>query len=736
MQRFLTFPDIQRDRSPNPLTDYLLSGGQLLPDHFGPVAPVNIFLGENNSGKSRFMREIMRDKVAIIPVDLEIEAVRTAIRRLKTSSVDAKLEGIIVSAQIRYQNIPYDEAHKPIIDFFWKGETNYNSYSNQNIDVEEVTATLLQPLLDLKNKIGLIDDLIILLSRDKKLSSVEQSLNTLSHFFDSLFSLLNTFTGEGGYRVRHDYAGFEIQVAGAVVRLQGVQVVTPSYQQTTIVAALAETLRTVLRNIADMSQQVKYIRQFFKDIVNGISSPASRTYVPTLRSARTLLTKGTTRLETDNDIFHHTTTRDYQLADTGVEVNTGFRLYDAIDTTRNARREGRNVFGEFEQFLSDTFFNHKKVEVVAERVRDAHGGSILVAVEGVEHEIHNLGDGIQAIIMLLYPLFIAAEGAWFFIEEPETHLHPGFQRLFIETITTNEILRAKNLTIFLTTHSNHMLDFALEAERQVNIYTFRRRAGTGSKSTYEIQLSSPRDIHNLNTLGVQNSSVFLANCSIWVEGITDRLYFRAYLAAYLDHLKVQLDNKQPVSLLEGLHYTFLEYSGGNVSHYNFSELEGPFTPKLLDDIRALSIANRVMLVADQDAGKNTRHQARENQQHAGFTYHILGCREVENLLSPKLIVKGLAKLFSQHTFDANLLKPTEYRQKYLGSYIRQQHPSIKLPASFTAESGTIGSSYKRKFAEAVVAPPLVWDDLSRAAQDFTKQLYGFIIAHNPRLGSN
>jgi hypothetical protein len=99
-------------------------------------------------------------------------------------------------------------------------------------------------------------------------------------------------------------------------------------------------------------------------------------------------------------------------------------------------------------------------------------------------------------------------------------------------------------------------------------------------------------------------------------------------------------------------------------------------------------------------------------------------------------VKGLVKLFSQHTFDANLLKPTEYRQKYLGLYIRQQHPSTKLPASFTAESGTIGSSYKRKFAEAVVAPPLVWDDLSRAAQDFTKQLYGFIIAHNPRLGSN
>ena len=422
---------------------------------------------------------------------------------------------------------------------------------------------------------------------------------------------------------------------------------------------------------------------------------------------------------------------DYKLADTGVNVDTGFSLYDAIDTTRNARHEGRNSFKDFELFLSSTFFNGKKVDVVAERVRDQRGGNILVAVEGVERDIHDLGDGIQTIIMLLYPLFIAPDKAWFFIEEPEVHLHPGFQRLFIETITTNKILRDKQLTIFLTTHSNHILDFALDDPHHVNIFTFRRREGTGNKSTYQIQLSSQRDIENLNLLGVQNSSVFLANCSIWVEGISDRLYFRAYLTAYLEYLATK--EKTTVSLLEGLHYTFLEYAGGNISHFDLTAQEGPFTPQTLENIMALSISNRIMLVADQDAGKDTRHEARAAQEHGGFKYVVLSSKEVENMLSPALLAKGLTALFRNRTFDPAQLAQADYRTKYLGTYLQTQYGSF--PTSFLAPSGTIGSSYKRKLAEAI-APNLKWDEMSRTAQDFTKILYEFIKDHNPRLGSN
>ncbi|WP_460511449.1 ATP-dependent nuclease [Hymenobacter latericoloratus] len=471
-----------------------------------------------------------------------------------------------------------------------------------------------------------------------------------------------------------------------------------------------------------------------RQLNSTVTSPTSRTYIPTLRTARTLIANNKARLESTNDIFLHTTQHDYDLAESGVIVDTGFGLYEAVDTTRNARHTGRTNFKAFEQFLSTTFFNGKTVEVVAERVRDERGGNILVSVAGVERDIHDLGDGIQAIIMLLYPLFIAPDKAWFFIEEPETHLHPGFQRLFIETITSNSILRKKQLTIFLTTHSNHILDFTLDGASLINLFTFRRQEGRGGRSSFQIQLSAPHDLENLNALGVQNSSVFLANCTLWVEGITDRLYLRAYLQAYWKHLQEQ---GKTVSLLEGLHYTFLEYAGANVEHYYFDNLapNGQITPAILGKIRALSVANRIMLIADQDAGKQTRHEVRTRQQHAGFVYHILPVREIENLLTPTVLVAALQGLYKKQSFDATGLKQSEYRNKYVGTYLRGKFPTLPDGFAPAKGSGSIGSSMKRKFAEEAVKH-ITWESMSPAARSITKEVHEFIMAHNPRLGSN
>ena len=82
MLRYLIFPEEQQNRSPNPLEDYTLAGTTLLPANFGSIAPVNIFLGENNSGKSRFMREIMRDG-ALRVVSLHAEQKEAASGRNK-----------------------------------------------------------------------------------------------------------------------------------------------------------------------------------------------------------------------------------------------------------------------------------------------------------------------------------------------------------------------------------------------------------------------------------------------------------------------------------------------------------------------------------------------------------------------------------------------------------------------------------------------------------------------------
>lgn len=727
MLRYLTFSEEQQKRSPNPLEDYELAEVELLPIYFGSIATVNIFLGENNSGKSRFMREIMRsEKLKTISIVGEPDTIINQLSSLM-GYLDSNAVDILVNIELNISNLNSFRNDTKILNVF--GFDGYNTNGYWSVDVknyiDRVKAFVFKAedyFIDIKSSVESFfsDKINILLD---EISVLEEDGRIISRIFYGISS-----TGQLGENFGHHYISTGYRTAFS---LSSAFLTFNRYPWNNEYDTTERDRYSIYasRKMQNILQAMSLIKKNIDTKMSFITSPAYRTYIPTLRTARTLITQEGGRLESTNDIFLHTTVHDYNLKETGVTVDTGFGLYDAIDTTRNARHEGRTSFKDFERFLSATFFNGKDVEVVAERVRDQRGGNIIVAVEGVERDIHHLGDGIQAIIMLLYPLFIAPEKAWFFIEEPEVHLHPGFQRLFIETITSNPILQAKQLTIFLTTHSNHLLDFALDDPSHVSIFTFRRREGTGNKSTYQIQLSSQRDIENLNALGVQNTSVFLANCSIWVEGISDRLYFRAYLHAYLAELATR--QSKTVSLLEGLHYTFLEYAGGNVTHFDFTAQDGRFTPQTIEDIKALSISNRILLVADRDAGKDTRHQSTESKQHNAFKYEILPVREVENLLSPALLAKGLKKLYSSRDFDPAQLIQADYRISYIGKYLQNQYGGF--PASFTADSGTIKN--KRKLAEVII-PGLTWSEMSPAAQKFTKTLYDFIIAHNPRLGSN
>ena len=189
-----------------------------------------------------------------------------------------------------------------------------------------------------------------------------------------------------------------------------------------------------------------------------------------------------------------------------------------------------------------------------------------------------------------------------------------------------------------------------------------------------------------------------------------------------------------------MHYSFLEYAGANVAHYAFGAKAQQISvnEEALKNIQALSISNRIMLIADLDAGKETRHEQRASQQHAGFEYIVLPVREIENLLSPTVIVRALKKLYprkAQH-FVVDQLKQGQYKTGYLARHLQSKYPD--LPASFVDQSGsgTIKSGKKRDFAEAAAEVITSWDMLSPDAQTLTKRVFDFIIGHNPRLGSN
>ena len=87
---------------------------------------------------------------------------------------------------------------------------------------------------------------------------------------------------------------------------------------------------------------------------------------------------------------------------------------------------------------------------------------------------------------------------------------------------------------------------------------------------FTIENLSEGDNRALELLGVRNSSVFLTNCTIWVEGITDRHYLRHYLKLYAEEHK---DDSDFEDFKEDYHYSFVEYGGNNITHWSFLDKE-------------------------------------------------------------------------------------------------------------------------------------------------------------------
>lgn len=726
MERYLSFELSADDASQSDFAAYSLGSNDILPHYFGGIAPINIFLGENNSGKSRFMRAIMKCNPTKVFAGHEIDGllrlIDSAQEAIKKTSID-ELYNVDITFYSRNSGAQHALEFLSISEQDLKKESQFILNFNPSERIQEynnVLNTLNNNIAGLKPILNFINhhyakQLI------EKLTTILASINRANKLYQGLwdkrihgFSPSST-NGRGVY-YSSGHGSLTIHLNDAAMAREFAH--NPN--------RVKEYGEKMSKQLVLLTQSISSVISELRKLPDPVSKNRDRTYIPTLRTARTLARNG--GVNEFPDLFSATIINDYELKDSKVAVHTGLALYNAIDEKKNSEINDREEFERFEHFLSETFFNGKPVRVVPNRRKI----NILVAVDREERALPHLGDGIQAIILLLYPLFIAHKEAWFFIEEPETHLHPGFQRLFIKTIATHPVLLQKKLTIFLTTHSNHLLDFALDEAKNINLFTFRKTLVEAGKSSYQVQLTEPHDLACLNALGVQNSSVFLSNCTIWVEGITDRIYLKAYLRVYLGH------RKQTFSLLEGLHYSFLEYAGANVSHYAFgaSPQRVTVTDGSLRDIQALSISSRIMLIADQDAGKETKHERLTSQQHTGFEYVVLPTREIENLLTPEVIVAALKKLYPKQAdhFNATQLKQGLYKSTYLARHLQSKFTD--LPASFVADSGTIASTKKRQFAEAAADAITAWDMLSDDAKRLTEQAFKFIMGHNPRLGSN
>lgn len=470
----------------------------------------------------------------------------------------------------------------------------------------------------------------------------------------------------------------------------------------------------IIRGTKDYKTIINNKLQIFLKSANSIQNKdAINHYISLLN----LQSDGLESFDIYNDIITHEYFNDYE--DIKEKILTGGKLYNEIKSMLLGDGSQRKVIEEFQKFLQENFFsNYDKVQLIPNEEKKV----LYVKIGNDERAIYDWGDGTQELIVILYSLYKHKDetGKLFFIEEPEMYLHPGILRKFIEVINSDVF---KNHQYFITTHSNIVLDTSADTNIKMSIFKFKKvnNIKNNCGKNFLIEQCNNGDVSLLNELGVRNSSVFLSNCSIWVEGITDRLYLKHYLKLYC---KKYPDKKV---YRENIDYTFIEYGGGNVVHFNFDEK--------IDDsnsINAKYINNKIFLIADNDNTKSGTKKANRKEKYKGLlgnNFYELSATEIENLITFETLKQILINQNPNKEEEiCEVLKDKkEFTNKKLGNFIDGLFPEGGIK-KYAAESGTIKN--KLEFCKEAINVMNDYDKLSEEAKTLTQKIYEFISNNN------
>jgi hypothetical protein len=413
-------------------------------------------------------------------------------------------------------------------------------------------------------------------------------------------------------------------------------------------------------------------------------------------------------------------------------IFTGLSLYRDIQKRLLApTHEERKSIRDYEMFLSANFFQGREVTLTPALHNQEGKDNDVVYIkigESEDRPIYALGDGMQSLIICTYPIITELQrGSLFFLEEPDLCMHPSLQRIFLKVLRDYYI--NKGHQFFLTTHSNHLLDL-LEDDNLVSIFSFSEFADLAPASAVSSQLDSGanaqsskpdpcfrirpshlEDRQTLLELGVRPSATYLANATIWVEGVSDCAYLRAYMEGFIHYLKVRgndwgknsINGKSLAQRLEEYkedrHYAFVEYSGANLTHFSFGDADcdegqGQANPSIVTNVQYL--CSKAIVIADGDI-TNSNKGNRWNRFVNQLDEHFIGlpCKEIENL-----IPDGLMRIQVQKD-DSNIdetrlaeIKYADYRklERGVGDYLSDLDFIKNL---YKGKSGTL-TAYRKK----------------------------------------
>lgn len=426
-------------------------------------------------------------------------------------------------------------------------------------------------------------------------------------------------------------------------------------------------------------------------------------------------------------------------------IRNGYYIYEDLASWFNSA-DGLKRLWSYQEFLSQEFFQGKEVMLIPARDK----AEILIKIGNEpDLEIYHLGTGLQMMIMFTLPLFQHDKGI-FFIEEPELFMHPGMQRHLMSIFATHP--RTKNFVFFMTTHSNHIIDASIgRVIEDISIFTVRKFSAKNDigeeESKFSITKLAQGNQDALSLLGVLNSSVYLANCTIWVEGISDKRYITAFLDAFVQYLRTNRDKtdlldvqefRKCLSYREGTHYAFVFSGGNNIVHWNFDE-DADWEEHIENPV-VRDICGRALVIVDRDTQKDGTSKAPKRkerlEQLLGERFIELSVREIENLLPLAAIeeaihqYRGLSHFVITDKDKQNLKQRllTEQIGKFLNKLVKDEQGT---KPNFAATSGTIND--KQTFCDRIIKTRKInWDNMPEEAKKLVKEIFRFIQVHNPK----
>ena len=207
----------------------------------------------------------------------------------------------------------------------------------------------------------------------------------------------------------------------------------------------------------------------------------------------------------------------------------------------------------------------------------------------------------------------------FLFEELENNLHPSLERRLLKYI---EEISQKDATIFLTTHSNTVLD-SFQNNDNVQMYHVKKENDT-------IQVMPLDNILGkkgcLDDLGIKASDILQANGIIWVEGPSDRIYINKWIDLWSNG-----------KYKEGMNYQCVFYGGRLLSNITFEE-------ENIDNlINLMNVNKNSIILIDSDKTypskpiNDTKKRIQQEYENNNQLCWITKGKEIENYV-PKQIL--------------------------------------------------------------------------------------------------